>query len=381
MTHPGLPLVLALAAAFHSPDESLAPDGRRGFGKRIERSELLSLVRSQKDDDQAFLASVEGLATEIHVLATAALDRYRARGYADVLPRTEEPTLAGLHARFAELEADPFDALCAGDARSRALARMLVDSRFRARVRVFESFELEVREVRSGMAVLRGACDGFVNLQQPDAESLAARIDLAASLMRAMRNDLMALRQSGDDADVDARAEQMIAVARASEGEGVRRAAVKRESDAARELASTMSEALFTVRLRSETKALLDWRRRLFEESIPLREEALVHLPDSEPGKAAPAEIAKLAKHDRVRGAGYRAMKALALDPLDDEACWIAAHAADFLYGLTESRAWYDRFLALRGIRAHDHRTYSRRTLDAREREALDAVQRSMLGG
>ena len=47
------------------------------------------------------------------------------------------------------------------------------------------------------MAVLRGACDGFVLLSQADAGAIAARVDLSAALLRSMRNDLLALRQVG----------------------------------------------------------------------------------------------------------------------------------------------------------------------------------------
>ena len=98
-----------------------------------------------------------------------------------------------------------------------------------------------------------------------------------------------------------------------------------------------------------------------------------------EEGKAAPDALKALAKHERIRGAGYLATKGLEIDPLDDVLAWIAAHSAEFLYGIGQSRPWFDRFLALRGLRAHDHRSFSGRTLDEREREALDAVQRSTL--
>lgn len=374
-------MIAACALCANALDGGVAPDGKRGFGAAIKASEALSLMRSAKAEDQAFLADLDGLATEVAVLGASTLERYRARGYVDVLPRTQEPTLEALHERFADLEREPFDVLTRGGAQSRALARMLVDSRFRARARVLETFALEVREVRRSMAVLRGACDGFVLLSQADAGAIAARVDLSAALLRSMRNDLLALRQVDEDVDVDRRADALLAVATASEGEGVRRAAVQREVEGAWKMAQSMERALFTLRLRGELRALLEWRARVFEESVPLREEALQQLPDTEQGRAAPDEIRKLAKHDRMRGAGYRALKVLAIDPLDDEAAWIAAHSADFLYGIAESRPWYDRFLAIRGIRSHDHRTYVDRALEPREREALDAIQRALLGG
>jgi hypothetical protein len=54
------------------------------------------------------------------------------------------------------------------------------------------------------------------------------------------------------------------------------------------------------------------------------------------------------------------------------------ALSTDWLADRVRSRPWFDRYLALRGIRAHDHRTYQGKELEADEQIALDAVQ---LGG
>jgi hypothetical protein len=67
--------------------------------------------------------------------------------------------------------------------------------------------------------------------------------------------------------------------------------------------------------------------------------------------------------------------EALAYDPLGEELNWFEAEATDFLSGAIESKRYFDRYLALRGIRAHDHRTYQDRTLSREEKRALDAVQ------
>ena len=53
-----------------------------------------------------------------------------------------------------------------------------------------------------------------------------------------------------------------------------------------------------------------------------------------------------------------------------------AAQGLDFLWGAIESRPYYDRYLALRGIRLHDHRTMKDRKLTPREETALFVVQR-----
>ena len=194
-------------------------------------------------------------------------------------------------------------------------------------------------------------------------------------------NDLRALRQGGDEAEIARRAETLLALAHASEGEQVRRAGLARELETLASVEDAMSAVTFTVRLRTSCRELLDWRARIFSESTALRDEALLWLPDSDIAKQAPPDVQKLSRSERMRGARLRAQQALALDPLDPEAVWAYAHATDFQFGIVESRPWYDRFLALRGIRSHDHRTYAERKLDLREREALDTVQRGLYGG
>lgn len=358
----------------------LAPDGRRGLGSGTRVSEIYSVLRSAKDDDRRFLADLANLSSEIQVLAASSLEAYRAHGYLALLDPREPPSLPALHALYLELAADPFPALASGDERALALARMLHDPRFRARAAVLQDFDFEVRELVAGLAVFRGATDGFVELDQDQASNVAARVDLSASLLRAMRSDLEALRQSLGQVETDAaRAAELVRVATQSEGENVRRASVERLCGEARRLEELMSSALFTTRLRADSVELLAWRAALFDQVVKPKREALEWTPDTPEGLAAPEAVQRLPKHERMRRAFQRAAEGLALDPLDAELAWICGHALDFTEGLRRSRPYFDRFLALRGIRSHDHRTTARRTLDAREREALDAVQRSLL--
>ena len=81
----------------------------------------------------------------------------------------------------------------------------------------------------------------------------------------------------------------------------------------------------------------------------------------------------------RCRWAHFKAREGLAIDPLDEDLTWVAAHAIEFLVGPIESRSLFDRFLALRGLRAHDYRTLKGRDLDGREEEALEVVQRPLM--
>ena len=378
----GLGSLMLVALASVGPiggDGALAPDGKRGFGAEATLSDTLGILRATHEPDRAFLRELDGLPSEVDVLAAAALERCRQRGYTQFVARGKEASLALVQAELKATLEHPFEALGDG-ARGELAARLLCDVRLRLRLRALARLELAKGELHQALAVLRGATDGIVLLTASDVRCLAVRADLAASELRALRGDLLALRQASGEADIDAQAKALVDLVRASEGDKVRRAGLERELASLQALEDGMAASLFRERLRIEQHELFEWRQRLFEESIPLRDEALLWLPDTEPPSKPPREVERLSKSERMRGAGARSFSALALDPLDVEACWVAAHTSDFIYGIVESRTWYDRFLALRGIRAHDHRTYAGRKLDTREREALDAVQRALLG-
>src|SRR4029453_8986601 len=96
-------------------------------------------------------------------------------------------------------------------------------------------------------------------------------------------------------------------------------------------------------------------------------------------GADAPPEVLKLSKTQRIKAARDAAFGGLVLDPLSEELVWIVAKSADFFDGQRISRPFFDRYLALRGIRANEWKTIGGRTLTADEREALDEVQGTSL--
>lgn len=360
----------------------LAPDGRRGFGAQTPVNEVLAVVRSNAEPERAFRNELDSLASEIKVLAALARQSYEQAQYFELLEPLEERSIDLLHQRFAKLDADPLPSLTPGGARARSLASMLLDTRFRVRARVLDGCEAELSELERGLRVLRAATDGFVLLTQAQASNVTARVDLAASLLRAIRNDLRALREAGGISEVDpALVERLLEAARASEGEGVRRAHVQRERDSSVRFAELMASALFTTRLRPQIEQQLQWRDSVVREARPFAEQAERALPESDATAPPDPKLAALGKSDRIRHAGYLAAQAAELDPLAEGPAWIVAHAAEFQYGTLESRAWYDRYLALRRIRSHDHRTYAERKLTPREAEALEAVQRGLVPG
>lgn len=356
----------------------LAPDGRPGLGAEAPLRELVQRVRAERAEEREFFAGLRGLASDVRLLLAGASESYRAAGYYDLIEARGRHDLQALHAAWEQARRDPRAALLQRGPRARAFARAALDPRFAVRAELASGLELEAREVEAGLALLDGATNGYVVLVEEEARAIARRVDLAASRLRAMRSDLLALRaQAGPERRGDQREPEVDALLAAARGEEAvaARAAVERLLEQAGRRADLMRRALFSTRLAERVDAQLAWRARLLEQARGKRQEALTVLPGTPEASAAPPEVLAMAKHQRVRLAGLLAREGLALDPLDDVLAFVAAHAADFQWGSIESRPLYDRFLFLRGIRHFDHRTLADRRLDAREQEALLAVQ------
>jgi len=367
-------LALPLAA-----QEGVAPDGQPGLGDGFELSHLLDLMRATKPEERAWLGTLDGLGGEVGLLFATALEEYRARGYLALLDSDEQVDLDALHAAWRAAALDPEPLLARGGPRARALGGMLLDARFRARADLHEDFDLERREVEAGLAVLRGAAMSYVTVTPDEARSIAHRVDASASRLRAMRSDLMALRGSArsDHPPLakDPAVTALLAAAR-TEDPATRRRALEDLLGKAAQRTERMQSALFSTRLQPRLEEHLQWRRRLLGEAAAQLATARLYLPGTPESEQAPPEVLALKKHERIRMAGYSAQAGLAADPLDDELAFIAARAADDQWGTIVSRALYDRFLFLRGIRHFDHRTLKGRRLDPWEVEALDLVQR-----
>jgi len=74
------------------------------------------------------------------------------------------------------------------------------------------------------------------------------------------------------------------------------------------------------------------------------------------------------------------ALRGLDADPLADELTWWVAATADEVYDPRESRPWFDRYLALRGIRVDREETLRRRELDELEQRAVEEVRQAFTG-
>ena len=76
-----------------------------------------------------------------------------------------------------------------------------------------------------------------------------------------------------------------------------------------------------------------------------------------------------------------KGVEGLLHDPLSDALALYAAKASRIVHGTAEALSHYDRFLALRGIRSHDGRTWQERELDEDESEALLYIQSTLRDG
>lgn len=376
-------MLLLAASLLCSPvlataEHPLAPDGRRGFGAAATTDEVRVVVLARDGEDAEFLAGLRELEPGVRAILEMLSEDARARGLDALLApeRRRDLDLAELHAALRTALAAPEPVLDAGDDRARALAEMLLDERLRARVWVLEEFEDVARELRRGLAVLVATAEGYVVLGDRERGLIGVRVDLAASRLRALTNDLAVLRppdldREGRRARADAAAELLAATPeeRAS------------RLGAAGGQAERMTSMLFTARLlaREDVARLLEQREAARHEAGRFRQAALEYLPDTPEGEAAPPQITELQKHERLRLAGLSGRAGMAHDPLDEVCVFAAAHAENYAWGSERARHLFDHYLALRGIRPSDHRTLRGRELTAWESEALAVV--SVLGG
>jgi hypothetical protein len=355
-----------------------APDGERGFGRDRRVRDIARLLRSDEPGDREFVAALYALEPDVRVLLALTLERHRAQGYAALLKPSEQPSIELYDRTFRARMRTAENELARQTPGARTLAALLVDGRFRARGAVVRGFEFEARELEAGLAVLFAHLDGFANLIDSEAAIAATRVDLAAARLRAMRRDLEALEEKQDAKaaaeSLAAERDALLATARDTDLERRKEnLTVFLERLAKRE--GQLSSALFTTRQQKQLEPFIRERAQTMAQADKILGQVRVLVPDTPEGQKPPADVQALSKSRRYAIAAYDAVGALSYDPLDEELNYFAGIATDFLQGQLQSRPYFDRYLALRGIRSHDHRTYQGRDLTAEERRALDAVQ------
>jgi hypothetical protein len=374
---------MSLVAVAAAQGGRLAPDGKRGFGAGQSLSDILRVFRQPDDEDKRWLNSLALLSGEIDTFVVLARDRCVKRGYFALQAEKSEPDLFALHAAFRGAEDDAVEVLRKHDARSRAFAQMYFDVRFLLRAAALEGYAEERDELAHALGLLRAATDGRVELVEPEARAIASRADLAASRLRAIRADLESLHQTKSEPEaereVSSKADELVELAAARDRDRDRAFAFAARLDELGKRKQQMRESLGVERLRPRIADALDARAKAREEAQRFVSQAALYFDEPQPGAEPAKEVANLSRPERLRVARGLAARALAKDPLDEEATWIAAKTIDFFEGELYSRPYYDRYLALRGIRSHEWRTLRDRALTTREQDALNVVQRADL--
>ena len=360
-----------------------APDGRPGLGTARTAHELGRMFASPDADQEAFLRELHELPSEVLIRREMVRRDYRELGYFELLDRMVPQDLAGLHAKYRELDQSALPTLMTAGRESQAFTKLFLDLRFQIRMSLIETFDVEVTELRKGLALLHASQDGLFDLRDSEAKAIASRIDLASAILRSIRLDFDALRERGD-----ARAPGAPDPAWMAELIGLTKLRTESDRSAAldrlrRKLAGRidrLESALFWPRLETKVATQLARRSALADEAATHLERIqrflLVPPYDQDP----PSQLAAMSKTDRHRYALSEAVRGLAADPLHEELSYWMGVASDLIDTPRESRAWFDRFLALRGIRAQDARTTTGRELTFQEKYALEKVMQALSG-
>jgi len=382
-----IPLSLALLAlglgvaspglAQQEDRHPLAPDGRPGLGGDGDARSYGRYFRSPSESELAFLCELEELEPDVLVLAEMVRRDYRRRGYFRLLGWLADQRLEELHRCFVETGPGAVPLLAEGGEAADAFAEMFLDLRFRARLELLESLPLELREVEAGLALLRATQDGFVELKDTEARAIAERVDLAAALLRAIRSDLEALRERGDDrapgSPDPAWMAELIGLTKIRD-EAQRSSAYLALGRKVEARLEKLRGALFTPRLREKLAVQLTRRAAALESARQRGENTRRYLLVSPEGDDPPREVQQMAKFRRYQHALSEALTGLSYDPLDEELTYWVGFCTDYLFRTIDARQWYDRYLAMRGIRVDRNETFAERRLTEREERAKEAV-------
>ncbi len=375
---------LSLGAAFVVPvqqdkssDIALAPDGKRGFGRELDQKRLSQLLRSKEAADNAFFDELTELTMSTRIQLLNVRQHYVERGYFRWLSASAGDDLALLHSTYAKSYESPGRDLAAGDARAKALAAMLVDTRFNVRRELMQRAQISVDDLERARAVFDATQNGYVSLTPAELGHIAARADLAAAELRVLRSDLEALTPSAADRDVGEQAvvlaKRLLESSRIRE-EGLRAKELLAVLAPCRDLEQRMANLLSSTRLEPKLAPLRQWRERVLTAAASLRVRVLELLPDTAEGDKPRAEISRMKKTERMNQAYGLAIEGLGNDPLDPELAWAAGHARYLAWPGLDSILYFDRFLALVGIRTSDANPGAGRKLSPREQEAFSAV-------
>ena len=373
-------LALALAcsvSAFSQEEAPSAPDGRPSLAWRGGAQELgRVLVRPRTAEEKQLAADLLGIEAAVKLRLSLATRELRSRGCMALIEDTEGGSFLDVAVQFEELFKRASTELAVGDERARGLGVCLLDPAFGVRFMAIKGIEEELSEVRSGLAILVATQVGYASLRDDEALSLAQRVDRSAALLRSMMLDLDLLDASDYAGEpVSSAAVKALTEAARQRGQEERERSLSALLDPTQAVIQRMAGSLKGVRLRSGLAGDLALRDAARARALLHSEELDRIVPGRLPDEDVPAEVLAMSKQDRYRVALRHAEEGLAEDPFSSELTFYMALSTDWLADRVRSRPWFDRFLALKGVRAHDHRTYQGKELSTDVQIALDAVQ------
>ncbi len=358
---------------------STAPDGRPGFGTKRTARQYAKLFQAPTEEQEEFLRGLHGISSEVLVLREKARRLYGKRGYFETLGHELTPSLADLHEKFREKLRDPLALLSAGGKEAQLFVAMWLDVRFRLRIELLELVEQEGQELRRGLALFGGTQNGFYDLKDSEARSIAYRLDIAAARLRAVRSDLEILKERGDTVQAGAAdpawGEELLGLAQVTD-DTLREEILARNRARLQSALSRLESVLFSPRLAPRLKAELSRRQAALGQAAVHLERAQHYLMVPPFDQDPAPELLEMSRAERHRFALSEGLRGLDLDPMDEELTYVTASAAAELQAPLQTRPWFDRYLALRGIRSDDHGTIRGRELTPKEKRCLEEVMR-----
>jgi len=339
-----------------------------GFGSAIDPSDLALLFRSADGTGAAFVEELCRLTRDVEVLIAVAKHRYERLGYFNLVEdrvAASERDLDALHRAFLSLEAR-----CArvelGPDRAPPQARALLDDHFRARIRLVEGVEDDLREVRAALALFTAHVHGRADLR-PGAElnEIARRADLSAARLRARRADLEEIYQPAwatEPADPTMVRDLTLALA---QGNFLQHPILRVACTRSRSRAEALSSGELVAFERAHARELQRSWRRSGKASRGYLE--MAQFLNGSRTDGADLGLSKAECHRRCTNAGFEVVQN---DPFLANAHFTLGLALEFK-GKESAIPRYDRYLALRGIRHWDHRTFATRHLNPQQEYAL----------
>ncbi|MFT4540041.1 MAG: hypothetical protein ACI841_001231 [Planctomycetota bacterium] len=379
-----LSLLPVPSLALQESGKWLAQDGERGLRPERQTIGLFRFVRD--DEDVEFIHSLWRLPRDVRTSIRLAHARHERRGDFVLLRRSPSSSLGvdpladvqELHEAYLVLERDP-SAIALSSLEKATFCRLVFDESFHLRAELARGLDLELREIEGVQALMLASGRGAAAMADTVAAFQAAlsRGDLAASRLRQIDRDLKLLTQSilqpeqpvlhpnhqrlwdlislGDPTLISLEYSKLL--------------------ESSRKARDLMRASLKTPGFDERAKAELRSRSTSIQRGRELLEELSLMIPTTAEGYSPPGDIGALSDSQRYERAGQLGMAAVGVDPLNPRTAYLCAIAIDFKLGRRTAAPFYDRFLALSGIRYYDSSTLSGRVLTPEETQALIAVR------